>query len=75
MGATNITASGDGYNLKTLSDFAGNYVAVSAGLTVAGGGSAAYLKNEHGVVVKLRTTDVGLKFKFAADGVHVTLKN
>jgi len=75
VGATNITASGDVYNLKTLSDFAGNYVALSAGLTIAGGGSAVYLKNEHGVVIRLLATDVGLKFNFAADGVHVALKS
>ena len=75
VGATNITASGVVYNLKALSDFAGNYVAVSAGITVAGGGSAVYLKNEHGVVMKLIATDVGLKFNLSADGVHVTLKS
>ncbi|HUK01324.1 MAG TPA: hypothetical protein VLW26_03500 [Steroidobacteraceae bacterium] len=75
VGATNITASGDVYNLKTLSDFAGNYVALSAGLTIAGGGSAVYLKNEHGVVIRLLATDVGLKFNLAADGVHVALKS
>ena len=74
VGATNITATGVVYNLKTLSDFAGNYVAVSAGMTIAGGGSAIYLKNEHGVVMKLLATDVGLKFNLSADGVHVTLK-
>jgi hypothetical protein len=40
VGATNITATGLVYHLKNVSDFAGNYVAVSAGLTIAGGGSA-----------------------------------
>jgi len=73
VGATNISASGVVYNLKALSDFSGNYVAVSAGVTIAGGGSAIYLKNEHGVVMKLIATDVGLKFNLSTDGVHVTL--
>jgi len=75
VGVTDITASGVVYNLKSLSDFAGNYVAASAGITIAGGGSAVYLKNEHGVVMKLIATDVGLKFNLSADGVHVTLKS
>ena len=75
VGVTNITATGVVYNLKNLSDFAGNYVAVSAGMTIAGGGSAVYLKNEHGVVMKLLATDVGLKFNLSADGVHITLKS
>ena len=75
VGATDFTATGNVYKLTQLSDFAGNYVAVGAGVTVAGGGTALYLKNEHGVVIKLLSTDVGLKFKLSADGVHVALKN
>jgi hypothetical protein len=74
-GAANITATGSVYNLNKLSDFAGNYVAASAGLTIAGGGSAAYLKNEHGVVIKLLSTTVGLRFNLAASGVSVKLKS
>lgn len=75
VGATNFTAAGQVYNLKNLSDFSGNYAAAGAGITIAGGGTATYLKNEHGVVIKLIATDVGLKFKLSADGVHVSLKN
>jgi hypothetical protein len=75
VGATSYSASGKVYNLKELTDFAGNYVAAGAGITVAGGGTAVFLKNEHGVVIKLVSTDVGLKFKLSADGVHVALKN
>ena len=75
VGATNFTATGEVYNLKKLSDFGGNYSAVGAGITIAGGGTAVYLKNENGVVIKLVATDVGLKFKLSADGVHVSLKS
>ena len=75
VGATNFSATGNVYHLTQLSDFAGNYVAASAGFAIAGGGTAIYLKNEHGVVIKLIATDVGLKFKLSADGVHVELKN
>jgi hypothetical protein len=74
-GAANITATGDVYNLSKLSDFAGNYVAATVGLTIAGGGSAAYLKNEHGVIIKLVSTTVGLRFNLAAGGVSVKLKS
>jgi hypothetical protein len=75
VGASDFTAAGNVYNLGKLSDFTGNYVAVGAGFTVAGGGTAVYLKNEHGVVIKLVATNVGLQFKLSADGVHVALKN
>ena len=74
VGAASVAASGHVYNLKNLADFNGNYVEVTAGLTVAGGGSVAYLKNEHGVVIKLEATTVGLRFNLSGDGVKVTLK-
>ena len=75
VGASNFAAKGVVYNLANVKDFAGNYVAAGAGLAIAGGGTAVYLKNEHGVVIKLIATDVGLKFKLSADGVHVALKS
>ena len=75
VGATGITASGSVYHLAKLSDFDGNYVAVSAGLTVAGGGDAVYLRNQHGVVIKLTSTAVGLRFNFAGSGVNISLQD
>jgi hypothetical protein len=75
VGAANISATGNVYNLKKLSDFAGNYVDATAGLTIAGGGSVAYLKNEHGVVIKLQATTAGLRFTLAAEGVNIKLKS
>lgn len=75
VGAASITATGHVYNLKQLSDFPGNYVEVSAGATLAGGGSVAYLRNEHGVVIKLESTTVGLRFNLSAEGVSVKLKS
>ncbi len=74
VGAADITAAGEVYNLFRLGDFDGNYAAVSAGATIAGGGSVAYLKNENGVVIKLHSTTVGLKFNLSADGVHIKLQ-
>lgn len=73
VGAASVAASGHVYNLKNLADFDGNYVAMGAGMTIAGGGSAEYLKNEHGVIIKLHSTDVGLRFNLSADGVKVKL--
>ena len=75
VGATGYTASGHVYNLKQLSDFSGDYFAAGAGIAIAGGGTAVYLKNDHGVVIKLIATDVGLKFKLSGEGVHVALKS
>jgi hypothetical protein len=74
VGATDFSASGQVFNLKKLQDFSGNYVAAGAGIAIAGGSTALYLKNEHGVIIKLIATDVGLKFTLSAEGVHIALK-
>ncbi len=74
VGAASLTATGDVYHLNKLSDFDGNYVAWSAGLAIGGGGSATYLKNEHGVVLKLVSTQSGIRFNLSSNGVRITLK-
>jgi len=58
-----------------LSDFDGNYVSFSAGAAFVGGGNAVYLRNQNGVVIKLASTDTGLRFNLAASGVDIALKN
>jgi hypothetical protein len=74
VGAAHLTGSGMVYNLKDLSDFNGTYTAAAAGITIAGGGSAAVLRNQHGVVIKLISTTEGLRFNLSANGVNVKLK-
>ena len=74
VGAAHITASGVVYNLKDIANFNGNYATATAGITVAGGGSAAVLKNQNGVVIKLLATTEGLRFNLSADGVSIKLK-
>ena len=74
VGASHITASGVVYHLKDLRDFSGNYATVSAGLTIAGGGSLVVLRNQNGVVIKLLSTAEGLRFNLSADGVAIKLK-
>jgi hypothetical protein len=75
VGASSYSASGNVYHLKKLSDFDGNYVALSAGATIAGGGNVVYLQNQNGVVIKVAATEIGLRFNLAASGVNITLKN
>jgi len=65
--------AGQVYYLEKLSEFAGNYLAASAGATVVEGRSAISLMNEHGVIIKLVATEVGLKFNLSTDGVQVSL--
>jgi hypothetical protein len=72
-GVASISASGEVYNLTRLEDFGGNYTVASAGIALGGGAGASYLKNEHGVVIKLVETTQGLRFNLAGEGVKITL--
>src|SRR5215469_18018056 len=73
VGASGITGSGTVRNLRNVADFSGNYVSVAAGVTVAGGGSVATLRNQNGVVIDLTTTAQGARLTLAPGGVNVTL--
>lgn len=74
VGATSIEASGKVYGLKSLADFDGNYAAVGAGATVAGGGSVATMRNQNGVSVNLVATTRGIKFTLGGAGVDMNVK-
>ncbi len=74
VGATTIEASGKVYNLKNIADFNGNYTAVAAGATVAGGGSVSIMKNQAGVTVEMVATTQGIKFALGGAGVDMKIK-
>jgi hypothetical protein len=73
IGASGYTASGTVENLKQVSDIAGNYTAGQLGATVAGGGDITTMKNDKGVVIKMHSTNRGLRFTAAPKGVKVEL--
>ena len=73
VGATSVTATGTVQNLGNVADFSGNYIAVSAGGAVAGGGSVGALRNQNGVVINGITTQQGVRLTLAASGLSVTL--
>ena len=74
VGATKIEAAGTVHHLKKIEDFDGNYTAVGAGLTLAGGGSVSTMRNQNGVTVDLITTTQGVKFTLAASGVSMKIQ-
>lgn len=73
VGASKMSATGEVYNLKQLSDFAGNYSAVAAGAALAGGGGVSAMENAHGVVMHLRSSTVGADLDFGVKGIEVSL--
>ena len=73
VGVTRSTGSGTVRNLRRLADFNGNYVSISAGATLAGGGSVTSLRNQNGVVIDGITTAQGVRLTLAPGGVNITL--
>jgi hypothetical protein len=73
VGVSEASAAGDVFHLKKLDDLNGNYVAVGAGLTVAGGGGAVAMKNQNGVTIHVKGTTVGAKVVLGGSGVDIQL--
>lgn len=74
VGAGSISASGEVYHLNNLSDFSGNYAAVSAGAALAGGGAVAAMRNNKGVVIQMRSTTQGADLKLGIDGIALKVQ-
>jgi hypothetical protein len=74
LGVSKVTATGEVFNLKKLSDLDGNYVAGKAGAAVGGGAGAVIMQNQNGVVMRLTGTGQGVQLTVAAAGVDVKLK-
>lgn len=73
VGVTRVTGTGTVRNLRNVADFSGNYVAGSAGATVAGGGSVTAMRNQNGVVIDGIATSQGARITLAPQGVNITL--
>lgn len=73
VGVTRATAKGEVSNLAKLEDFSGNYVAVGAGATAAGGAGATVMRNQNGVVIELTSTTQGASLRLGVEGLRLTL--
>lgn len=74
VGVSKVSARGKVFHLEKLEDFAGTYAAAQAGAAVGGGMSVAALRNQNGVVLELTSTQTGIKFTLAGEGIEVKLK-
>lgn len=73
VGVSSVKASGQVYKLTDPKDFAGTYFAAQAGGALVGGGAALIMKNKKGVVMRLESTQKGVRLTLAPEGVSVTL--
>ena len=74
VGTATISATGSVMHLRNLADLNGHYLASDEGTPMTGSDLATYLKNEHGVVIKLVAPEAGPAFRLTANGVVVRLK-
>ena len=74
IGVAEAKASAEVFNLKSLADFSGTYVAGSIEGTAVTGAGATTMRNQNGVVIQLFTTTQGLNLKLAPEGIRFNLK-
>ena len=74
LGVSDITTSGEVFDLKNVGDFSGTYVAGEAGIAIVAGPTDTIMKNAKGVVLRLHGTQKGARLTLAAGGVTLKLK-
>jgi hypothetical protein len=74
IGVAQAKASAEVFNLKSLADFSGTYVAASIEGTAWAGAGATTMRNQNGVVIHLFTTTGGLNLKLAPEGIRLNIK-
>ena len=73
IGASGTDLVGSVSHLRQPADIEGIYSAIGAGLSVAGGRSAAQLTNARGVVLRLHGRQMGLMFSIDLSGMSISL--
>lgn|SRR5262249_43463910 len=73
-GISKANVSGDVYNLTDVSQFSGTYVAGEAGLTLAGGMGGMVLRNQNGVIMRLRSVSRGAQLQLGPTGLVIKPK-
>jgi hypothetical protein len=75
LGVSDVSTSGEVFNLKNIADFDGTYVAGEAGIAIVTGPTDTVMKNEKGVVLRVHGTQKGARMTLAAQGVKLKVKN
>jgi hypothetical protein len=74
IGIAKFELVGRASHMRSPSDIAGTYSAVSASLAIAGGAKTARLQNSNGVVLELRGRQVGLEASLDLSGLQISLR-
>lgn len=74
FGVSKLSAVGEVFNLTDISKFPGTYAKLDSNVSVGGGVGGMVMRNEHGVVMSLTSTQEGLQFNMSANGVTVKME-
>jgi hypothetical protein len=72
VGISSISAVGNVYNLTSMSQFPGNYAAVGAGITLAGGVAGLTMQNQSGVIINLYAVQQGVQLNIGPQGFSIS---
>jgi hypothetical protein len=73
LGVAKLISEGAVEGLEKLADFEGHYAAVEAGAAAGVGASVLRMRNEHGVVIQLKSDVEGVALALGAEGFRITL--
>jgi len=74
VGASSFEAIGEVYRMEKVEDFAGTYAAASAAAALDQGEYSTAMQNQHGVMMRIKSTTKGVELKAALEGVAVQLQ-
>jgi len=74
IGIHKIHLVGDVYHLNDVKDFPGVYFAAEAGVTVGKGKGGLSMKNDKGVVLKMKSSQEGVALNLGVEGFKITMK-
>jgi len=74
VGIASISAVGNVYHMRNVSQFAGNYAAAGAGIALAGGKAGLTMQNQSGVVINLYAVQQGVELNIGPQGFNITMQ-
>jgi hypothetical protein len=74
VGISTINAVGNVYNMNDVSQFPGNYAAVGAGVSLAGGVAGLKMQNQSGVIIDIYAVQQGVQLNVGPQGFDITMK-
>jgi hypothetical protein len=74
VGGSSFEAIGEVYHLEKVEDFGGSYAAASAAAALDQGEYSTAMKNQRGVVMRIKSISKGVELKAAVEGVTVQLQ-